>query len=99
MSEDKYTDEVLEFINRRWKDTDAHWLDRNHYWFALILIMRFPYLKLYYLPVEEHFVAGTPSRYYDIGGRNVSKEKPELFEVIHKMDPLLAARILHNCAD
>lgn len=98
MSENE-RDEVVDFINRRWLDTDAHWLDGNCYWFAQILIMRFPYLRLYYLPVEGYFVAGTPSRYYDASGRNFSKEKPELFSEIQVMDPLWAAQILRDCAE
>lgn len=92
-------DEVVDFIERRWSGTHAHWTDGNCYWFAQILIMRFPYLKLYYMPVEGHFVAGTLSRYYDITGENHSKEKPILFEEIVKSDPQWAARLLRDCRD
>ena len=92
-------DEVKEFINRRWSDTDAHWKDGNCYWFAQILINRFPYLHLYYMPVSGHFVAGTPSRYYDSGGRNYEREKPILFEEIQRLDPLWASRLMRDCRD
>lgn len=92
-------DEVQGFIKRRWSDTDAHWTDGNCYWFAQILIMRFPYLRLYYMPISGHFVAGTPSRYYDAKGENKEKEKPLLFDVIKKTDPLWAARLLRDCRD
>ena len=90
-------DEIEEFISRRWSTSDAHWLSGNCYWFAQILIMRFPYLRLYYLPVEGHFVAGTPSRYYDATGRNSSKEKPILFDEIKQTDPAWAERLLRDC--
>lgn len=90
-------DEIEEFISRRWSTSDAHWLSGNCYWFAQILIMRFPYLRLYYLPVEGHFVAGTPSRYYDATGKNQSKEKPILFDEIKQTDPAWAERLLRDC--
>lgn len=90
-------DEVLEFIYRRWIDTDAYWFTGNCYWFAQILLIRFPYLRLYYLPIAGHFVAGTPSRYYDASGINTSNEKPILFEEIEKSDPEWAARLLRDC--
>ena len=92
-------DEVLEFIYRRWTGTNAHWCTGNCYWFAQILLMRFPYLRLYYMPITGHFVAGTPSRYYDVNGLNRDKEKPILFEEIEKEDPVWAARLLRDCRD
>jgi hypothetical protein len=92
-------DKVEKFIEKRFGDTDAHWADGNCYWFAQILIMRFPYLRLYYLPIEGHFVAGTPSRWYDANGKNFSKEKPMLFEEIKKTDPLWAEHVLRDCRD
>lgn len=90
-------DEVLEFIYRRWIDTQAHWFTGNCYWFAQILLMRFPYLRLYYLPITGHFVAGTPAKYYDANGLNKSDEKPILFEEIQKTDPEWASRLLRDC--
>ena len=91
--------EILDFIARRWQDTNAHWLDGNCYWFAKILIARFPYLHLYYMPIEGHFVAGTPSKYYDATGENQSTEKPILFDELANKDPAWAARILRDCRD
>ena len=93
----KGLNEIEEFIHRRWSNTDAHWLDGNCYWFAQILVMRFPYLRLYYMPVHGHFVAGTPSRYYDAKGENFYPEKPILFEKIEETDPVWAARLLRDC--
>ena len=91
-------DEVLEFIQRRFTK-DADWTNGNCYWFARILCERFPYLRLYYEVIRGHFVAGTPSRYYDFGGINQDDEKPILFEEIERDDPIWAARILRDCRD
>lgn len=91
-------DEVLEFISRRWKK-DSNFIDGNCYWFAHILCTRFPYLRMYYLPIEGHFVAGTPSRYYDWTGLNSSKEKPVLFDEIKVIDSSWYNRIVRDCVD
>ena len=91
-------DEVLEFISRRWKK-DSNFIDGNCYWFAHILCTRFPYLRMYYLPIEGHFVAGTPSRYYDWTGLNSSKEKPVVFDEIKVIDSSWYNRIVRDCVD
>ena len=91
-------DEVEEFINRRFQQ-DCHWTDGNCFWFARILCQRFPYLRMYYEPIKGHFVAGTPSKYYDWTGRNYDKEKPVLFEELIREDPVWALRILRDCRD
>jgi hypothetical protein len=91
-------DEVLEFIQRRWQQ-DFHWLDGNCYWFARILCERFPYLKIYYMPIIGHFVAGTPSRYYDWTGLNKDKEKPILLDEIQKTDNLWYEHLMRDCRD
>lgn len=65
--------EILDFIKRRFPK-DSNWLDGNCYWFAFILCERFPNLQIYYEPVRGHFVAGTPSRYYDWTGVNHDNE-------------------------
>lgn len=91
--------EVEKFIERRWSDTDAHWSDGNCYWFAQILVMRFSYLQLYYLPVQGHFVAGDQLQYYDATGKIILTEEPLLFEDIVHNDPTWAARLLRYCRD
>ena len=89
-------DEVLEFIQRRWQQ-DSHWLYGNCYWFARVLCEKFPYLKIYYMPIIGYFVAGTPSRYYDWTGLNKDKEKPILFEQLCAEDLLWGEHILRDC--
>lgn len=51
------------------------------------------------MPVVGHFVAGTPSRYYDWTGVNKDKEKPILFEELMKEDRIYAERVLRDCRD
>lgn len=88
-------DKVEEFIRRRWGDTDAHWQDGNCYWFALILTQRFPsLLKLYYLPIIGHFIAGDGTNFYDSTGKINPPEKPAIEE---ELDPLEYGRLLRDC--
>ena len=89
--------EVLDFINRRWSDTNAHWTDGNCYWFSHILSTRFPYLKIYYLPIIGHFIAGTANKYYDANGEYVPTEKPILLSDIKQEDDLYYKRIVRDC--
>ena len=89
--------EVLDFINRRWSNTDAHWTDGNCYWFSHILSTRFPYLKIYYLPIIGHFIAGTANKYYDANGEYIPTEKPILLSDIKQEDDLYYKRIVRDC--
>lgn len=91
--------EVLEFINFRWKDSNAHWLDGNCYWFAHILCTRFPYLEIIYLPVKGHFVAGSIKDrvYYDWTGIVQVDEVPMSLDWIKQNDDLWYQRIVRDC--
>ena len=60
---------IIDFIDRRFKDTDANWLHGNCYWFAQILKDRFDYLDIYYEPVLGHFLAGYDNNYFDYTGQ------------------------------
>lgn len=89
--------EILDFIHRRWQ-ADADWLTGNCYWFAKILQTRFPELKIYYLPIEGHFVCGDGvANFYDWNGLVKLQELPFLFSDIEKNDPLWYQRIWDNC--
>lgn len=59
--------EVLEFIQRRFKD-DCKWLDGNCYYFAVILKDRFPKGKIYYDVIYGHFIFEYQNKYYDWSG-------------------------------
>lgn len=59
--------EVLEFINRRFKK-DCNWVDGNCYYFAIILKDRFPEGKIFYDVVLGHFVFLYKDEFYDWEG-------------------------------
>ena len=87
---------IEEFIKRRFS-LDCHWLDGNCYWFASILVKRFPFLQLYYEPIEGHFYAGKGSNFYDWRGKIEPKYKPILFSEIRKNDNLFYKHIIRDC--
>lgn len=60
-------DEVLEFINRRFKN-DCNWINGNCYYFALILNDRFPDGEIYYDVIYGHFIYFYNGKYYDWSG-------------------------------
>lgn len=59
---------ILDFIDRRFGDTDSHWQDGNCYYFALILKDRFPSGKIVYDPVDNHFLFKYLGVLYDSKG-------------------------------
>ena len=63
----KTNDMVLEFIHRRFP-VDCHWLDGNCYYFALILLDRFPIGKILYDVIDGHFVCEIDGVKYDWSG-------------------------------
>lgn len=93
--------EVLDFIERRWHSQDSNWLNGNCYWFAFILCERFPYLEIYYLPIQGHFVAGvaTENRYYDWTGAVAPDERPVRLGDILVEDALWYDRLMRDCRD
>ena len=88
--------EILDFIHRRWRK-DANWLDGNCYWFARILQTRFPFLELYYLPIDGHFVCGDGENFYDWTGVVQLEEIPWLFSDIEEQEPNWYNRIWRDC--
>ena len=93
-------EEILEFIHRRWNKTDGNWFDGNCYWFAHILITRFPELKIYYLPIEGHFVAGKDETYFDAAGEYIVGTRPIYdFEELKDWDFNLYTRLIRDCVN
>ena len=88
---------IIDFITRRFGDTDANWFDGNCYYFSVILCDRFPELKIYYEPVIGHFVAGDGKVFYDAAGVYYTEYRPILFSEIQKNDPIWAKRIKRDC--
>ena len=88
--------EVLEFINRRWKK-DADWCNGNCYWFAKILCERFSYLSIYYEPIVGHFVACSDTKQYDwLGEYEIDKSLISLDD-IKRLDPTWYNRLIRDC--
>ncbi len=97
----KSTDEILDFLNRRFS-TDCHWMDGNCFWLAFILVQRFTFLEIYYLPITGHFVALDIDDlvYYDFeGAHNVSDlDEPFLsWDSIKKTDIKYYQQLLRDC--
>lgn len=91
--------QILEFINRRWSNTDGNWFNGNCYYFAVILHERFRKLKIYYLPIQGHFVVGDGSNFYDASGELNLDEEPMLFSQIKKEDPMWYERLIKYCVN
>ena len=94
-------DEILAFINRRFKD-DCHWTDGNCYYFAIILKHRFPHLEIVYLAIDGHFMAkdANTNLLYDFNGVHAEDEiddKILSFDTIKYEDPLWYSRIIRDC--
>ena len=89
-------DKILEFIKRRF-ETDCNWTNGNCYWFALILKKRFPKCKIYYLPIEGHFVVKYKGQFYDWTGIVELEEEPIKFSKLKKMDTLWYSHLIRDC--
>lgn len=59
--------EILNFIKRRFSD-NCNWLNGNCYYFALILLFRFPKGKIYYDVINGHFIYGIDDMFFDWSG-------------------------------
>ena len=90
-------EEILDFINRRWKNTKANWTEGNCFWFARILADRFQDLSVYYLPISGHFVAGKNGVYFDVTGKIDLKEPATSLSDIKEEDINWYYRLLRDC--
>lgn len=89
--------QILDFINRRFA-ADNNWTNGNCYWAARILAARFK-LKIYYLPIQGHFVCGSHHKFYDANGIYQGTETPILAETIQSQDPLWWSHLMRDCRD
>jgi hypothetical protein len=90
---------VLDFIKRRWSKNPHDWITGNCYWFAYILYGEFRDMRIFYLPIEGHFVGGMYGRYYDALGEYKCKETPVPIIDILACDPLWWRRLERDCKD
>lgn len=91
-------DEVLEFINRRFKK-DCNWLDGNCYYFALILKDRFPSGCIVYDVIWGHFFFEYDGKCYDYSGELVLPigAYSVYWDDMNNYDPLVKERIIRDC--
>ena len=95
-------DKIEEFINRRFQ-SDCDWLERNCYYFARILKMRFKG-EIWYDLVEGHFLFRSFDKFYDWGGwrEEYDFDKLETIENLvkwsdyKKIDPVHYERIVRD---
>lgn len=87
--------EVLEFINRRFKN-DCHWLDGNCYYFCIILKERFKSGKIVYDQIKGHFMFLYEGVLYDYSGI-INCDTYNLLDDIKGDDPLLYSRLERDC--
>lgn len=90
-------EKILEFIHRRFPQ-DSNWTSGNCYYFAKILLDRFPSGAIYYDVVCGHFVYGNNDEYFDYNGKILLSfthlVKWEDFELY---DSLQYERIIKDC--
>lgn len=88
--------EVKEFINRRFPK-DSNWMNRNCFYFALILSTRFNG-EVWYDQIEGHFLSKINDYFYDYEG--VPKERSDGMSSmtdIFFQDELLYNRLVRDC--
>ena len=89
-------DEVIEFIDRRFK-TDCNWISGNCYYFAEILKLRFPEGVIFYDVIYGHFVFLYKGKYYDWTGSIKPDGILVNWEKFEEYDHLQKERIVTDC--
>lgn len=89
-------DEVLEFIQRRFK-ADCGWTTGNCYYFAIILKDRFPKGKIFYDVIYGHFIFQYKNKYYDWTGIIKPLGYLVKWDKFDEYDSLLEKRIIRDC--
>lgn len=88
-------EQVLSFLARRFPNAEP-WVTGNCYWMAIILSERFDG-KIYYNPVENHFITKIGPDFYDARGLYVPTEETYLWDTYKNFDYLETQRILEGC--
>lgn len=88
-------DNVLDFINRRFKQ-DCNWKSGNCWYFSVILKDRFPNGKIFYDVIEGHFCVKIDGNYYDWEGIYVPNIPIE-WDKFDEYDSLQKKIIIRDC--
>lgn len=92
---DLIMNEILEFIKRRFS-TDCNWTTGNCYYFATILLSRFPEGAIYYDVIDGHFCVKINNEYYDWNGFYIPIAPIE-WDKFDEYDSLQKQRIIRDC--
>lgn len=91
---------VLKFINgfkeRHPLEIEDVFSNGYCYWFAEILHQRFNG-KIFYLPIQNHFIVKIKDKYFDITGEVIPQEEPYNWEFYPSFDYLDYQRIVRDC--
>ena len=90
------SDEILEFINRRFPANNGNWLNGNCFWFAKILSIRFPNGEIWYEPIIGHFLYKYENLFYDWNGI-YSGNLTNAFKFDKEYDELVYNRLIRDC--
>lgn len=88
--------EIIDFING-FSSVRDFFMHGYCYWFAVILVNRFPSGVIYYLPIQNHFVVLVDERWYDASGFATVTEIPMMWDLYKQFDELEASRIERDC--
>ena len=88
--------EILEFIKRRFP-VDCNWTTGNCYYFAIILLSRFPEGAVYYDVINGHFIFKCDDHYYDWTGIIEPDGYLVEWNKFDEYDSLLKQRIMRDC--
>lgn len=90
---------VLGFIKRRFP-VDCNWLSGNCYYFAQILMARFPEAKLYYMPVVGHFIVKIGTTYYDWAGIvTIGNDVIVEWDCMYEYDENVKRHVIRDCIE
>lgn len=90
-------DEVLEFIQRRFKK-DCDWTTGNCYYFAIILKDRFPEGKVFYDVRLGHFAFKYCNQFYDwLGAYECNEDYLIPWDLFDMYDSAQKQRIIRDC--
>ena len=88
--------EILDFIHRRF-NKDCSWTTGNCYYFAMILLSRFPDGIIYYDVINGHFIFRYDLDYFDWTGKIYPSGYLVQWDKFDEYDSLQKERIVRDC--